>query len=95
MLLFAMLETAFAIARSYLLSLVLIASVGFAETAFAELTLITLQVIAPDHLRGRIMRVCIISFDGSLPLGYLLLGSQDAMVPGWHYSSVLCLPCWW
>jgi MFS family permease len=74
MLLFGVLEAAFAFSRIYLLSFVLIASVGFAETAFAELAFTTLQTVAPDHLRGRVMSVCIVFFDGSLPLGYLLLG---------------------
>jgi hypothetical protein len=53
---------------------VLIASVGGAETAFAALALTTLQTVAPDHLRGRVMSVTLLFFDGSLPLGYLLMG---------------------
>jgi len=53
---------------------VLIASVGFAETAFAQLSITTLQTVAPDHLRGRVMSVYVLFFDGSVPLGYLLIG---------------------
>jgi hypothetical protein len=74
MLVFGVLEAAFAVSRIYLLSLVLIASVGGAETAFAALALTTLQTVAPDHLRGRVMSVTLLFFDGSLPLGYLLMG---------------------
>ena len=33
-----------------------------------------LQTVAPDHLRGRVMSVAVLFFDGSLPLGYLLMG---------------------
>ena len=73
-LLFAVLEAAFAISRLYLLSLALIASVGFMEMAFAAQATTTLQTVAPDHLRGRVMSVQVVFFDGSLPLGYLLMG---------------------
>jgi MFS family permease len=71
---FCLLEAVFALSRSYPLSLALITSVGCAETAFAEFAFMALQTIAPDHLRGRVMSVTILFFDGSLPLGYLLTG---------------------
>jgi len=74
MLVFGVLEAVFAVSHIYLLSLVLIASVGFMETAFAALALTTLQTVAPDHLSGRVMSVQVLFFDGSLPLGYLLMG---------------------
>ncbi|MFL5654596.1 MAG: MFS transporter, partial [Ktedonobacteraceae bacterium] len=67
-LVFGVLEAVFAVSRIYPLSLVLIASVGFAETAFAQLSIITLQTVAPDHLRGRVMSVTLLFFDGSVPL---------------------------
>jgi MFS family permease len=54
--------------------LVLIASVGLAEMAFATLAITMLQTVAPDHLRGRVLSVSILFFDGSVPLGYLLMG---------------------
>jgi MFS family permease len=74
MLVFGVLEAVFAVSRIYLLSLVLIASVGFMENAFAAQALTTLQTVTPDHLRGRVTSVQVLFFDGSLPLGYLLLG---------------------
>ncbi len=74
MLLFSVLEAVFAVSRIYLLSLVLIASVSFMETAFAVQALTTLQTVTPDHLRGRVTSVQALFFDGSLPLGYLLMG---------------------
>ena len=73
-LVFGVLEAAFALSRIYPLSLALIASVGGAEIAFATLAITTLQTVAPDHLRGRVMSVSILFFDGSVPLGYLLMG---------------------
>jgi len=45
--------------------MVLIASVGFAEEAFAMQAMTTLQTVAPDHLRGRVMSVQVLFFDGS------------------------------
>ncbi|HEX4206184.1 MAG TPA: MFS transporter [Ktedonobacteraceae bacterium] len=74
MLVFGVLEAAFAASSIYLLSLVLIAGVGFMETAFAAQAMTTLQTITPDHLSGRVMSVQVLFFDGSLPLGYLLMG---------------------
>ncbi len=73
-LVFGVLEVVFAVLHIYLLSLVLIASVGFAETTFATLAITTLQTVAPNHLRGRVMSVYVLFFDGSVPLGYLLAG---------------------
>jgi MFS family permease len=74
MLVFGVLEAAFAVSRIYLLSLVLIAGVGFMEMAFATQALSTLQTVTPDRLRGRVTSVQVLFFDGSLPLGYLLMG---------------------
>jgi MFS family permease len=71
---FGALEVVFAMSRIYPLSLALIASVGGAEIAFTTLSVTMLQTVAPDHLRGRVMSVAILFFDGSLPLGYLLMG---------------------
>jgi len=73
-LVFGVMEALFAVSRVYPLSLALIASVGGAEEIFAMLAVTMLQTVAPDHLRGRVMSVCILFFDGSLPLGYLLMG---------------------
>jgi MFS family permease len=74
MLVFGVLEAVFAVSHLYLLSLVLIASVGFTEETFAMQAVTTIQTVAPDHLSGRVMSVQVLFFDGSLPLGYLLMG---------------------
>jgi MFS family permease len=73
-LIFGILEALFGLSRLFPLSIVLIAGIGFAETTFAAQAMTTLQTVAPDHLRGRIMSVQILFFDGSLPLGYLFVG---------------------
>ncbi len=93
-LIFGALEIVFAASHIYLLSLLLIASVGFMEIAFAEQAVTMIQTITPDHLRGRVLSVYILFFDGSLPPGYLLMGWLSglygpaiAMLTG----AVLCL----
>ncbi len=89
MLIFGVLEAVFALSHIYLLSLVLIASVGFTETAFAAQAMTTLQTVAPDHLRGRVMSVNVLFFDGTVPLGYLLTG----WLAGLYGVSIAVLIC--
>lgn len=88
------LEAAFALSHSYFLSIALIACVGFMEMAFATQALTMLQTDVPDSLRGRVMSIQVLFFDGSLPLGYVLMGwlanlygSSLAMLTG----ALLCL----
>ena len=88
-LVFAGLEAVFAISHIYLLSILLIAGVGVAETIFGALATTTFQTIAPDHLRGRIMSVYILFFTGSLPLGNLLAG----WLSGLYGASIALLIC--
>lgn len=71
---FAVLEAIFAFTRIYLLSLAFIACVGFTEEMFAMQSMTELQMVTPDHLRGRVMSVQALFYDGSLPLGYLFMG---------------------
>ena len=71
---FGILEALFALSHLYLLSLVLIAGVGFAQIAFSALANTTLQTVTPDHLRGRVMSVYMTVFAGSTPLGNLFIG---------------------
>ena len=93
-LVFGIVEAVFAISHIYLLSLVLIASIGFAEIAFAAYSMTTLQTITPDHLRGRVISVQVLFFDGSLPLGYLLLGWLSGLIgpaSALFTGALLCL----
>ena len=70
---FCVLEMLFAISHWYQLSLVLIASVGFSQIAFTAIANTTLQTVTPDHLRGRIMSVYMLVFNGSIPIGNLFI----------------------
>ena len=93
-LVFSVLEAVFAVSHSYLLSLVLIASVGVVETIFGTMAITMIQTIAPDHLRGRIVSVYIVFFTGSIPVGYLLAGwlsSFYGVSIGLLICDVLCL----
>src|SRR6266699_5480877 len=66
---FCILEGAFALSHLFALSLILIAAVGFAQIAFSATANTTLQTVAPDHLRGRVMSVYMLLFAGSVPFG--------------------------
>jgi MFS family permease len=89
-LVFSVLEALFALSRIYLLSLVLIASVGVVETIFAAQATTMLQAVAPDHLRGRVISVYILFFTGSIPPGYLLAGWLSASY-GAPIGLLICL----
>jgi hypothetical protein len=86
---FGALEALFAVARFFPLAVALIAGIGFAEMAFAALALTLLQTVTPDHLRGRVMSVSVVFFDGSVPLGYLLVG----WLSGLYGASITVLVC--
>jgi MFS family permease len=73
-LIFSVLEILFAFSHLYILSLVLIATVGFAMIAFSANANTALQTVSPDHLRGRVMSVYMVVFAGSIPFGNLLTG---------------------
>ncbi len=71
---FGVLEACFALSHLYILSLVLIAAVGFAQITFSATANTTLQTVTPDHLRGRVMSVYMLVFAGSTPPGNLFTG---------------------
>ncbi len=98
---FCILEAIFAISHVYALSLLLIASVGFAQIAFSATANTTLQTVAPDRLRGRVMSVYMLVFAGSVPLGNLftgglahLLGAPIALLIGAGISLAAAIVGW-
>ncbi len=98
---FCILEIFFAISHMYLLSLVLIAGVGFSQIAFAATSNTILQTVAPDHLRGRVMSVYMLVFAGSVPFGNLftggmahLFGAPIALLIGAALSLIAALVGW-
>src|SRR5207248_4114269 len=98
---FCLFEAAFAISPWYALSLVLIASTGFAQIAFSATANTTVQTVAPNHLRGRVMSVYMLVFAGSIPFGNLfigglahLLGAPVALLVGAGVSLVAVISAW-
>jgi MFS family permease len=71
---FGVLESLFALSHWYILSLVLIAGVGFSQIALSATSNTTLQTVTPDYLRGRVMSVYMLVFAGSTPIGNLVIG---------------------
>lgn len=88
-LIFCVLLALFAASHIYPFSLVLIAATGFAQIAFTALANTTLQTVAPDHLRGRVMSVYMLFFAGSVPLGNLLVG----WLSGLYGASIALFIC--
>jgi MFS family permease len=80
--LFGMLEIGFALSHWYVMSLLLIAGVGFAQISFSATANTALQTVAPNHLRGRVMSVYMLVFAGSTPLGNLFIGGLAHLFGG-------------
>ncbi|GAC1479675.1 MAG: MFS transporter [Ktedonobacteraceae bacterium] len=92
-LIFGLGEIVFSLSHWYLLSLILIALVGFAQIALTSTANAALQTVTPDHLRGRIMSVYIIVFVGSNPIGNLLMGGLAHMFTPALALLLGALPC--
>jgi MFS family permease len=98
---FSILEIFFALSHLYVLSLVLIAAVGFAMIAFSATSNTALQTVTPDHLRGRVMSVYMVVFAGSVPLGNLftgglahLYGAPISLLIGAGLSLIAAIVAW-
>jgi MFS family permease len=99
--LFCVLEALFALSHWYELSLLLIAFVGFTQITFTAIANTTLQTVTPDHLRGRVMGVYMLVFNGSIPLGNLftgglahLFGAPIALLAGAAPSLIAAIAGW-
>jgi MFS family permease len=86
---FAVLLAAFALSRSFPLSLALLAAMGFTMILNNATTNALLQTVVPDALRGRVMSVYVFMFLGVAPLGSLQagalarwIGAPDALAAG-------------
>lgn len=72
--LFAVLLLMFAFNRSLTLSHVLLFCTGATMIVVLSITTSLVQLIAPDHMRGRVMSIYMVAFRGGMPLGALLSG---------------------
>jgi MFS family permease len=72
----------------FVLSLFLLAMLGYAGITFTATANTRMQLSAPDHLRGRVMSLYVLLFVGTTPLGSFLLG-QTASGLGVQSAIVL------
>jgi MFS family permease len=72
---------AFALSRSFPISLALLGVNGFAATAFGAVAATILQTESEGHLRGRVMSLYTITIIGLGPLGSLLSGGLATAIP--------------
>ena len=63
------------VSRWFVVTLPLLVILGFAAIIFSASANTRLQLLAPGHLRGRIMSLYVLLFAGSTPIGAFLLGN--------------------
>jgi MFS family permease len=68
---FGLLITAFALSRNVWLSYLLLFCTGAALLTVFSMTASLVQLIVPDHLRGRVVSIYMVAFRGGMPLGSL------------------------
>jgi MFS family permease len=76
---FGILITAFAMCRVLWLSELLLFLTGAALLMTFSMTSSLVQLIVPDHLRGRVMSIYMVAFRGGMPLGSLAAGFAASM----------------
>ena len=72
--LFGVLTVAFAYSRALWLSCALLVVSGAALMVVFSLFTSLVQLIAPNHMRGRVMSIYMMAFRGGMPLGSLVTG---------------------
>jgi MFS family permease len=70
----------FAFTRALPLSLVVLLAVGAANIVSNNLANSLVQTLTPDHVRGRVMGVYMLTFFGFMPLGALLAGMSATVL---------------
>lgn len=98
---FCVFESAKALSPFYILSFLLIASVGFAQIVMTATTNTTIQTVTPNALRGRVISVYVLVYAGGMPMGNLLAGglttlfsAQIAFLVGGIMSLVAVIVGW-
>jgi MFS family permease len=71
---FGVLLAMIAVSQWYAATLMLLVLLGVAHTTFASTANVSLQLAAPDHLRGRVMSLYMLLIAGSTPIGGYLTG---------------------
>ncbi len=78
---FGLLIVAFAYSRFYWLNNVLLFLCGAALLVVFSMTTSLVQLIVPDHLRGRVVSIYMVAFRGGMPLGSLASGLLTSVLP--------------
>ena len=73
---------AFALSRVWWLSCVLLFCAGAALLMVFSMTASLVQLIVPDHLRGRVVSIYMVAFRGGMPLGSLAGGYAASLHVG-------------
>jgi len=71
---FSLLLVGLGLSPFYPLSMAILALLGMAGVTFTATGNARLQILSPDHLRGRVLSVWFLLFAGSTPIGSALLG---------------------
>ena len=77
---FGLIVVTFAMSRTLWISEVLLFCSGIAVMLVTALTTSLVQLIVPDHLRGRVVSIYMVAFRGGMPLGSLATGFASNFV---------------
>jgi MFS family permease len=90
---FALLLGLVALSTNLYLSLGILLFLGVANTAFAATANTSLQIAAPDHLRGRVMSLFFLLIAGSTPIGGFFTGFMAEQIGTQNTVAVLAGLC--
>jgi MFS family permease len=85
---FGGLVTAFALSRMWWLSCAILFFAGAALIIVFSMTASLVQLIVPDHLRGRVVSIYMVAFRGGMPLGSLAGGYAASIAGAPHVLAV-------
>ena len=77
---FGLLVAAFAVSRTLWLSELILFCAGASAMIVTAMTTSLVQLIVPDHLRGRVVSIYMVAFRGGMPLGSLASGFASSVV---------------
>ena len=84
----------FAVSRNFVFSLMILPLVGFSSISMLASTNTLLQVLSPDHLRGRVLGFYTTAFLGVIPIGSFLVGlcaEQTSAPLTLALTSLICI----
>ncbi len=85
---FGALVVAFALSRVWWLSCAILFLAGAALIVVFSMTASLVQLIVPDHLRGRVVSIYMVAFRGGMPLGSLAGGYAASLTSAPHVLAV-------